>query len=117
MKEETKVIPEGVPKSGRSWKIKQTERSSAMIKKGILSHLAKSFDEKEAERQRKRNIKDLENELIDERKRKKLEEKTRREDQQKRRQENELKNSVYQQVTLLHGVLCFTVSSLFLIQA
>lgn len=98
MKEDLKVIPEGLPKSGRSWKVKQTVRSSAQLKQGVLAHLAKSFEEKEAERQKKRNIKELEREMIEERKNAKLAEKTRREEQHKRRQENEYKAAITQEL-------------------
>jgi hypothetical protein len=104
MKEPVK-IPDGMPKSGRSWKVKQTVRSSAQLKQGVLSHLAKSFEERDAERQKKQNVKELERELIEERKQKKLAEKTRREEQQKRRQENEYKNSVTQEVTFVLFIL------------
>jgi hypothetical protein len=97
MKEQV-VVPDGVPKSGRSWKIKQTARSSAQMKKGVLSHLSKTFEERDVERQKRKMVKELEREMIEDRKRKKLEEKTRREEQQKRRQENEYKNSVVQEV-------------------
>jgi hypothetical protein len=104
MKEPVK-IPDGMPKSGRSWKVKQTTRSSAQLKQGVLSHLAKTFEERDAERQKKQNVKELERELIEERKQKKLAEKTRREEQQKRRQENEYKNSVTQEVMFTHSVI------------
>lgn len=100
MKEEVKVIPAGVPKSGRVWKVKQTARSSSQLQKGVLSHLAKSFEQKEAERQAKKNVKELEREMIEEKKARILAEKTRREEQQKRRQENEYKNATTQQVNL-----------------
>lgn len=98
MKEEAN-IPVGVPKSGRIWKVKQVSRSSSVLRKGILSHLAKSFEEKEAIRQKNKNTKDLENEMLADKKQKKLEEKTRREEQQKRRADNEYKHSVYQAVS------------------
>ena len=94
-------VPDGVPKSGRCWKVKQTARSSAQLKKGILSHLAKTFEEKEIDREKKRNVKELEREMLEEKKQKKLDERTRREEQAKRRQENEYKNSVTQEVTHL----------------
>eukprot|EP00128_Syssomonas_multiformis_P011505 Colp12_sorted_trinity150504_noHs@25236 len=98
MKEEVKVIPDGLAKSGRVWKVKQNARSSAQLQKGVLSHLAKSFEQKEAERQAKKNVKELEREMIEEKKARILAEKTRREEQQKRRQENEYKNAVTQQL-------------------
>ena len=95
---ETVQIPDGVPKSGRVWKVKQTARSSAQLKKGILSHLSKTYEEREIERQKRRNVKELEQEMIEDKKQKKLEEKLRREAQEKRRQENEYKNSITQEV-------------------
>jgi hypothetical protein len=99
MKEKVAVIPLGVPKSGRSWKVIQSARSSAQSKKGVLTHLATTFEEREVTREKVRNVKELEREMIEDKKRKKLDERARREEQQKRRQENEYKNSVYQQVT------------------
>mmetsp|Transcript_3447 Transcript_3447/g.5374 ORF Transcript_3447/g.5374 Transcript_3447/m.5374 type:complete len:145 (+) Transcript_3447:35-469(+) len=97
MKEQN-PIPTGVAKSGRTWKVKQTKRFSSQFKKGVLSHMAKTFEEKEKERQKKTIAKDLEREMVEEKKRKKREEKTRREEQQKRRQDNEYKTTVYQQI-------------------
>ncbi|KAJ1416362.1 hypothetical protein B484DRAFT_454306 [Ochromonadaceae sp. CCMP2298] len=98
MKEKAAVIPAGVPKSGRSWKVTQSSRSSAQSKKGVLTHLATTFEERATTRNKERNAKELEREMIEDKKRKKLDERDRRDEQLKRRQENEYKNSVYQQL-------------------
>lgn len=89
-------IPEGRPKSGRIWKLKQTTRFSFQQRQGVVSHLNKSFEEKELAREKKDRMLSLEREMREDNKRKAIEEKQRREDQQKRRMENEYKNSVYQ---------------------
>ena len=89
-------IPEGRPKSGRTWKLKQTSRFSFQQRQGVVSHLNKSFEEKELIRAKKDRMLALEREMKEDNKRKAIEEKQRREDQQKRRMENEYKNSVYQ---------------------
>ena len=89
-------IPEGRPKSGRHWKLKQTTRFSFQQRQGVVSHLNKSFEEKELIREKKERMLALEREMKEDNKRKAIEEKQRREDQQKRRMENEYKNSVYQ---------------------
>ena len=89
-------IPEGKPKSGRPWKVKQKTLSSAQHRQGIVSHLSRTFEEKEKLRIDKERTLSLEREMKDEKKQKIREEKERREAQQKRRMENEFKNSVYQ---------------------
>ena len=92
------AIPGGRSKSGRTWKTKQTTRHSSMLRKGILSHLAKTFEEKEAIRQKQRETKELERSMVEEKKQKKIDERLRREEQQKRRMANEYKTAVYQTV-------------------
>jgi len=99
MKIETITVPMGIPKSGRVWKIKQSTRSSSLSRKGILSHLSKTFEEKQLIRSQYKEMKDLEKEMIEEKKIKILNEKKRREEQEKRRQENEYKTTVYQDVS------------------
>ena len=97
MSEATKTpIPEGMNKSGRVWKIKQTTRTSAQKRQGVLSHLAKSFEEKELIRKRKLEVKHLEDEMINAKKRKIAEEKEKAEERKKRRAENEQKTVTYQ---------------------
>jgi Cgr1 family len=89
-------IPEGRPKSGRTWKVKQTSRFSFQQRQGVVGHLNKTFEEKEEIRQKKERMLTLEREMKEENRQKAIEEKQRREDQQKRRMANEYKNSVYQ---------------------
>ena len=90
------VIPEGMPKSGRFWKTKQRSRSSTQSRQGVLSHLAKSFEEKQDLKAQKANMKSLEREMKEETKQKQLQEKARREERQTRRMENEFKSTSYQ---------------------
>jgi uncharacterized membrane protein YkoI len=97
----TSEIPEGRPKSGRTWKVKQTFRSSLQQRSGILKHLNKTFEQKEAERAKRDAVKEFEQELKDEKKQKLADAKTRREEQLKRRQANEYKNSVFQEVPFI----------------
>lgn len=91
-------IPDGLSKSGRVWKQKQVYRTSAQQRKGILSNLSPTFDQKQVQREKLKSLKNLENEMKEDKKRKKEEAKQRREEQQKRRLANELKTASYQQV-------------------
>jgi len=89
--------PPGRPKSGRVWKVKQTCKTSLLgTRLGAFDHRNKSLEVKQAERDRHLNMKTLEREMAEEKKRKKEEARVKREEQQKRRMENEYKNSVYQ---------------------
>lgn len=97
-------IPEGKPKSGRSWKVKQSERFSAQGRKGVLSHLSKSYEVKKAIREEKDNVKTLESRLKEEKRMKKQEEKERREERKKQRMANEFKSSQYQVVSDQHNL-------------
>ncbi len=94
------VIIEGLPKSGRFWKVKEMERASTMKRQGIMSHMAKSFEQKQAIRAKKAETKAIEQEMIEVKKGKILAEKQRREAQTKRRMENEYKTATYQTVRL-----------------
>jgi hypothetical protein len=90
------IIPSGLAKSGRVWKTKQTTRFSIIKRSGMLNHLNKSFEMKQAERAAHQNMKELERELKAEKKAKIEEEKQVREERQKRRLANEYKSSTFQ---------------------
>mmetsp|Transcript_23809 Transcript_23809/g.40537 ORF Transcript_23809/g.40537 Transcript_23809/m.40537 type:complete len:142 (+) Transcript_23809:31-456(+) len=92
------AIPAGRAKSGRLWKAKQTERSSAQKRRGVLSHMAKSFEEKQRIREEKKAVQELENEMKEVKRQQKIEERLRREDKEKRKIANELKSSAYQNI-------------------
>lgn len=94
------AIRDGVPKSGRIWKVKQTERASSMNRRGVLSHMAKSYEEKQIIRQKKEEMKALQREMIEEKKMKIRAEKERRAERAKQRAANEFKNSSYQMVSV-----------------
>ena len=89
-------IPQGRPKSGRIWKLKQTMRFSSQQRQGVVSHLNNTFVEKERLRENRDRMLSLEREMKEAKKQEMREEKERREAQKKRRMENEYKNSVYQ---------------------
>eukprot|EP01038_Epipyxis_sp_PR26KG_P008223 gene8223-11129_t len=92
------TVPEGKCKSNRFWKTKQSTRSSFQLRQGISKHLAKSFEEKELIRNKNKEMKALENEMIQSKKDKKIQERLLREEKMKRRMENEYKTSVYQTI-------------------
>jgi uncharacterized protein YaiL (DUF2058 family) len=88
----------GVPKSGRKWKIQEVERSTAKTRKGVLQHMSTSFEEKQAEREKRERVKQLQIEM-EEAKRAEIEEKKRlRLEREKRRAANMLKTTTFQTV-------------------
>jgi hypothetical protein len=92
-------IKDGRPKSGRVWKAKQPCRSSAKLRRGVMSHLAMTFEEKERIREQKKYVKELENQMREEKQAEKELLKQKRVEREKRRLDNENKTSVYQNVS------------------
>jgi microsomal dipeptidase-like Zn-dependent dipeptidase len=91
-------IKAGRPKSGRVWKTIQTCRSSAKLRRGVMSHLAVSFEEKEKIREQKKYVKELEQQMKDETSASREVKKLQKVEREKRRAENENRTSVYQNV-------------------
>jgi len=89
-------IPDGIPTSGRTWKVKQTRRSSTLHRSGVMSHMNKSFEEKKAAKEKMERIKAFEKDIKEEKLKKIEAEKARKAEKEKRRVENEYKTSVYQ---------------------
>jgi hypothetical protein len=96
IKKSSGLIPDGIPKSGRSWKVKQTSRFSTQNRQGVLSHLSKTYEERKAMKEQFDSVKSLEQRMKDDKLQKKTEEKQRREERKKQRMANEFKNSQYQ---------------------
>jgi len=90
------TIPEGMPKSGRSWKSKQRTRSSSQIRKGVLRHMASTFEERQLKASHAAETRALEKDIKDKTKALRIERKEKQQEMAKRRQANELKNSSYQ---------------------
>ena len=87
-------IPDGKPKSGRFHKTKQSVRSS--LSKSTT--VRKTYETHKADREKRKVMKALENEMKAERDQKKADEKARREERDRRRKENEFKTSSFQQI-------------------
>lgn len=85
-------VPEGRPTSGRTWKSKQTSRSSTLHRSGIMSHLNKNFEEKKLAKERLERMKAFERELKEEKMREAAEEK--REEPRGRREDNKMNTRI-----------------------
>lgn len=108
------VVPKAVPKSGRKWKAESTERTSAMTRKGVLKFMSTTWEEKMQIKDKKDRVKQLEREMIEEKKAKIAEKKRLAEERQKRRAANEFKNSSYQVVrNCSHAYDGYSLLSLF----
>ena len=94
-------IPEGRPKSGRVWKVKQKSRASSLLRTGMLKNQSKTFEERQQIREEKKRVLDLEKEMKEETQRKAEAEKLRRMERKKRLMEAEFKNTSYQAVIIL----------------
>jgi hypothetical protein len=97
--EVSQTIPDGVPKSGRIWKKKQTVRSSTSKRQGVLKHLSSTFEKRSMLLVKEKQVKEYEKELKDQTKLKKQNARLKREENQKRRMANEYKSVVTQDVS------------------
>ncbi|XP_063814511.1 coiled-coil domain-containing protein 86 [Pseudophryne corroboree] len=88
-----KDVPQGKPKSGRVWKDLNKKRFSSMVKDRPLRT---SWEVKMKERQEKKMVKSLAQQLKDDKQREKEEKNKRREENLRRRLENERKAEVVQ---------------------
>lgn len=93
------LVPQSIPKSGRKWKAMSDERTSATGRKGVLQFRSTSYEEKKLLKEKRDRIKQLELDMINEKKEKIAEKKRLVEDRKKRIAANEYKNSVYQVVS------------------
>ena len=93
-----KDIPDGKPKSGRIWKIKQTSRASSQLRTGIQKVLSKTYEERQVLKEQKQKVLDLERNMKSETKEKRHEETLRQQERKKRLMEAEFKNTSYQAV-------------------
>ncbi|CAM9388541.1 unnamed protein product, partial [Ectocarpus fasciculatus] len=85
-----------MPKSGRKWKVMNNERSSAQHRKGVLGFMSTSYEEKKLAKEKKDRIKQLEQDMVDEKKAQIAEKRRLAEERKKRVAANAYKSSVYQ---------------------
>lgn len=89
----------GISKSGRTWKTVQKSRFSSIRKgKGFTSEWSKKQELKLL----LKNVKENSNQIIEEKKQKKIEKRQRREENERRRQENARKSEIVQVVSIIY---------------
>lgn len=93
-----KELPRSTPVGGRWWKPVQKKRFSAIKKKSTKAGVNMSWKRKLEERERRRQVKLLEQELKEAQKRKLEEEKEKRLEKRKRKAENTFKNMKLQPI-------------------
>mmetsp|Transcript_4879 Transcript_4879/g.7204 ORF Transcript_4879/g.7204 Transcript_4879/m.7204 type:complete len:160 (+) Transcript_4879:189-668(+) len=85
--------------SGRSWKVRPQKRASTLVKTK-KNNLSSSWEERELVRTAKKEAKELQTQLREDRRQAKIQKKERRLENEKRRQENEFKLAQQQSQTL-----------------
>lgn len=96
-----KDIPDGKPKSGRTWKVKQKSRASSQLRTGIQKILTKTYEERQVIKEQKQKVLELERNMKDETKLKRKGEILRQQERKKRLMEAEFKNTSYQAVSYI----------------
>lgn len=82
--------PKGRNVSGRPWKVRTQKRASSLMKTKANNQV-KSWEERQAEKRKRQEAKELQKEMLDEKRQKIEAKKERKLEQEKRRAENELK--------------------------
>ena len=92
-------IPDGVPKSGRVWKVKQRTRASAQLRTGLQKNLTKTYEERLLIKHRKQEVVIIERSMKEDAKQKRADALAKRAEKKKRLMEAEFKNTSYQAVS------------------
>ena len=92
-------IPDGVPKSGRVWKVKQRTRASAQLRTGLQKNLTKTYEERLLIKNRKQEVVNIERSMKEDAKQKRADALAKRAEKKKRLMEAEFKNTSYQAVS------------------
>ncbi len=106
-------IPKSIPKSGRKWKVQETERSSAKTRKGVLKHMSTTFEQKMILKEQRDRTKQLEGEMKNEKKEMIEEAKRLAVDREARRAANQIKSTAYQVVCEKH-IVYFILNSMLI---
>ena len=91
-------VLEGVPKSGRFWKTKQTMRNSSQLRQGVLSHMQSSLEKRNQEKARRASMRAVEAQMKEEKAEERRKEREKKEEKAKRRAANEFRGTTYQQI-------------------
>lgn len=97
--------------SGRSWKLVATKRTSS-LRKTLVNNQVKSWEERKAEKLKRKEILELQKQLMDERVKGLRDKKERRLENEKRRMENEYENAKKTAQTLNTSKLKSTMKSM-----
>lgn len=101
----------GPAASGRTWK-KRSQAPARTLRKSKFNNTSSSWEKKQADRKARQIIKDLQNEMSEQKRQEILERKERRLENEKRRAENEFKTVQKAAQTLNHSKVGFTLKAM-----